>query len=126
MIRQVYTIDGRPYDRVQFQYQDGHDGCGLPHAHSNVTVYPFEEWIIRGFPDAPLQTTGDAPLTDPDPEKCGFGADISLKNPPNVFVQPRQLREPCARIEVDRIDTASELEARNLSQWTDLCDSLGG
>ena len=51
----VYTIDGRPYDRVQFQLHDGHDGCTLTHVHSNVTVYPFQEWNMRGFPDAPLR-----------------------------------------------------------------------
>ncbi len=78
MLRQVYyTIDGRSDERVQFQYEEGHDGCGLPHVHSSVTVYPYLEWFIRGFPDMPLQKTGDAPLTDPDPDGCGSGTDIS-------------------------------------------------
>ena len=62
----------------------------------------------------------------PDPGKCGFGTDISLKNPPNVFVPTRQIVETCKRIEVDRIITTSELEALNLSQWIEVCDSLGG
>ena len=124
VIRPVYTIDGRPYDRVQFQYHDGHDGCTLPHVHSNGTVYPFQEWDIRGSPDAPLQKTGDAPLTDPDPGECGYGWDLPLKNPGSAVVPRQHFLDTCDRIDVDRIKPSEGVEARNLSGWIELCNRL--
>ncbi len=125
IFRPVYSIDKRPYDRVQFQYTEGHDGCGLPHLHSNVTVYPYLEWYIRGSPDKPLQTTGDAPVVDPDPEGCGFGAVMNLKSPWSSVVVPRQqFLEACDRVELDRFAPASDTEARNLSGFIELCDTL--
>lgn len=126
VIRPVYTIDGRPYDRVQFRYDGGHDGCTLTHVHSNVTIYSFQEWFFRGFPDAPLQTTGDAPLVDPEPAKCGFGWDLPLKDPGSVVVPVQHFVETCDRIEIDRIKPTPGVEATNLSGWIELCDSLRG
>lgn len=117
-------FDARSYERVQFQYEEGHDGCGLPHVHSNVTVYPYLEWFIRGFPDMPLQKTGDAPLRDPDPDGCGFGTAISLKNPPSVFVPVQHVLELCDRIELDRIEPSSDLQAGSLSNFIEVCDTL--
>ena len=118
----IYTIDGRPYSQSQFQFDGGHDRCGLPHVHSNVAVYPFQEWIVRGGGDE-LQTVGDAPLIDPEPAKCGFGTKVSLI-PFGVFVQVAHYAETCGRIEFDRIETVSESEANNLAQVVEFCDSL--
>ena len=118
----VYTIDRRPYHQIQFQYAEGHSGCGLDHVHSNVTVHPFQEWIVRGG-DGVLQTSGDAPLVDPEPAKCGFGTKISL-GPFSAFVHVAHFAEICGRFEFDRIKTGSNLEANNLAQLVELCDTL--
>ena len=61
---------------------------------------------------------------DPDPERCGFGWDVSLKNPPNVLVTAQHFLETCDRIEIDRIKTTSELETLNLSRWIERCSNL--
>ena len=118
----IFTINGRPYHRIQFQFAKGHDGCGLGHVHSNVTVYPYLEWVVRGGDDE-LITRGDAPLVDPEPGKCGFGTAISL-GPKSALIPAPYFAEACGRIEVDRIKPGSDLEARPLSEFIEWCDNL--
>ncbi len=71
----------------------------------------------------PQQKAGDAPLIDPDPAGCGFGMSNSL-GPPTVLVTEQQFLEVCDRIEFDRIEPGSDVEARNLSAFIERCDSL--
>ena len=93
----VYTIDGRPYERAQFQLDRGHDGCAGTHIHSESTVYPYEEWFIRGNIGA-LQSTGNVPLTDPDPQGYGFGDPIRF-GPGSVLVPNAIFVKFCDRVE---------------------------
>lgn len=122
----VYTIDNRHYDRVQFQYSEGHDGCTPDHIHNApglTTVYPYLKWYIRGFPDLPLQTTGDTPLADPAPDGCGFGMPVSL-GPPSALIPEHHFLETCDRVNFDLIQPASVAETNNLSRWIERCDEL--
>lgn len=95
----VFTIDGRPYETAQFRVEEGHDGCPLPHVHSDGPVHSYEQWFYRGGFDE-LQSTGDALLTDPDPNGCGHGWTTSLKNPPSVLVPIPVFVDFCNKVDV--------------------------
>ncbi len=115
----VYTIDGQPYAQGQFRSGEPHDGCPFFHVHSNVTVYPFQEWFLGDV----LQTTGDAPLVDPAPAQCGIGLDNAL-GPKRAMVPVQHFLVTCDRFEFGRITPVTDFDASRLSQLIEVCNSL--
>lgn len=126
----VYTIDGLPYAQGQFQYAEPEKsvsetvGCPFWHVHSNVTVHPFQQWFIRGNPDLGLQTNVGISLTDPAPDKCGFGRDGG-QGPKSVFVPEPHFVEMCSRFDLDNVGTAENFDTRRTSELQELCANLG-
>ncbi|MDA0596645.1 MAG: hypothetical protein O2921_09720 [Chloroflexi bacterium] len=118
----TYGIDGRPYPRAQFWEDDGHEGCTPTHIHADGTVYPIEEWLVRGG-DGTMQVTGPGHLTDPDKSKCGFGAPTTL-GPPNVLATRDSAIKFCEGSELSWIETRTEFEELNLERLVDLCNTL--
>lgn len=121
----VYTIDGVPYAQGQFQYADPEQsvsptvGCPFYHIHSNVAVYPFQQWFVGDV----LETNAGGPITDPASEKCGFGRDVML-GIKRAFVPIPHMLEVCSQYAFDSIEPNSDLDTSSLSQLKGLCATL--
>jgi len=120
----VYTIDRIPYAQGQFQTMEGHDGCPFYHSHSSATVYPFEEWYVRGGTDE-VQLNGSVALRDPEPYECGFGRDVTL-GPKSVLVPPAHFLYVCDFFEFGNIESSTEYDRKRTEWLYNFCKHLSG
>ena len=84
------------YDDTQFRLQEAHDGCNVPHVHADFIVYAFQDWARGGL--SGWKSNAELPLTDPDPDGCGFG-DIESLSAKRVQVRGQDFLDLCAKLE---------------------------